>query len=163
MDILIGILVALASGALGAWFGYYLAKKQNNRVRTADVALELFSGEFSSKRTSFFSGIDKLDKNEIAIMAARDDERYGDLRQAAFDICNRYELICYLKNNGDLDEEIFKRYILSSIKTDYVKCDDILNAIENDYKSRGVDHPRPFFAEIAKVAPRPKKSMEKSG
>ena len=154
MEFVVGFIVAALTAVLGGWFGFFLAKRRDDKNRAADICLELYSGDFSKERTTFLAELRALTMDEVKLAAKRDVAIHSDLRQRAFDIFNKYDLICYLKNSGALDNKIFDDYALSVIAPDYAAADEFFQAVEEDYTERNVEDRRPFFPEIHKVAPR---------
>jgi len=160
MELLLGLVIGAATAALGGWVGYFLARRSDDKKRTADVCIEFFSGEFSRSRTEFLSRYRNLSDEEVLLAARRDVATLSDIRQAAMDIFNRYDLIVHMLNEGYLDQAMFNEYIGPVIASDYEEADRFFAAVEQDFIERGIDDRRPFFPEIAKISPRRKKATK---
>ena len=154
MEVVAGLVIALIGAGVGSWIGFYLAKRRDDRNRTADICLELYSGDFSRERMKFLEDLRSLSADDLVLAAKRDSKSHSDLRQRAFDIFNKYDLICYLRNINALDNDVFDEYAKELIASDYSEADHFFAAVMDDYKTRGVEEARPFFPQIAKVAPR---------
>lgn len=153
VELVVVVFVTIAVGLGGVWYGYYLAKRRDDRLRAADVAIAILSDQFTKMRLHFRDELRREDA-DLARYSDMQDLSFVDLRRDITTVLNYYDVVCYLHANGDLDQRIFDDKIRPQISHDYKLLDGYLRQVELHQLHRGGDLRRPFFKSISDVVGR---------
>lgn len=153
LELAVVLLVTVVAGLGGGWFGFILAKLRDDRLRTAEFAMEIASSSFTKMRLHFR---DKLNEQgcDVTEYADMKNLRHKSLRNDITAVLNFYEIVCSLREERVLDGRLFDKHIKPLIKHDYELTDSYWRAVEIYQLHNNGELRRPFFPAISRVVGR---------
>ncbi|WP_299650871.1 hypothetical protein [uncultured Jannaschia sp.] len=144
------VLVTVGAAAIGGWIGFLLAKWRDDRLRAVNLTMSLKSNEFVRVRLRVLEVLRRQDvgRSEVADFAL---PQWRTFRLELTEVFNRYDLICFLLDKGDLSRTVFERYLRTSIAEDYASAQWVFAAMEGYSILDGGDIRRPFFPCIRRA------------